>query len=198
MKDRPNIPLPLAFTLRELVVGMALVGLLVFLAMAALPRSGGGLTKGRFTYVLSNMKQLYLATQQMTLDSQTTDTPPNTRWTCTNGRPLGFAEWAELLVSNNYLSKENLTKLLQKTYYGTPTRIITVYAVGDFDPADTVLLGSANWQGPKATNLAKSPLGDSDFAVFRQDGSGAILPPRRCQDMRLIGSGGKFNFLPLQ
>lgn len=187
-----------AFTLRELVVSMTLVGLLVFLAMAALPQSGGGLTKGRFTYVLSNMKQLHLATQQMTLDSQTADTPPNIRWTCANGRPLRFAEWTDLLVSNNYLSKENLTKLLEKTYYGTPARIITVYAVGDFDPADTVLLASANWQGPKATNLAKSPLGNSGFVVFRQDGSGAILQPRQLNQTNIIGSGGKFNYLPLQ
>lgn len=186
-----------AFTLRELVISMALVGTLVFLAMAAIPQSGTGLVNGRLTHVLSNMKQLHLATQQMTLDSQTANTPPNIRWTCTNGRPLKFPEWTNLLVSNGYLTEKDLAKLLKSPLSGWSTNIFTVYAVGDFDPPETLLLATDNWKGLTATSLAKSPLSDSGFVVFHKGGDGAILRPRQLNLTNIIGTGGKFNYLPL-
>lgn len=198
MKDRPFLAPLQAFTLRELVVSLALVGVLLTLAALALPSISCGPVKGHLTQVLSNMKQLHLATQQMTLDSQTADTPPNIRWTCTNGKPLKFGEWTNLLVSNGYLTESDLAKLLKSPQSNKSTNVFTVYAVGDFDQPETVLLATSNWQGPNATNLGHSPLGQPGFLIFRKGGDGMILQPRQCQKMEIIGTGGKYNFLPLK
>lgn len=187
-----------AFTVRELVVSLALIGLLITLAALSLPTISCGPVKGHLTQVLSNMKQLHLATQQMTLDSETANTPPGIRWTCTNGRPLKFAEWTNLLVSNNYLSEKDLAKLLKSPQSNKSTNVFTVYAVGDFDSPDTVLLATTNWPGPNATKLGKSPFRAPGFVVFHKGGDGAILQPSQCQRMEIIGTGGKYNFLPLQ
>lgn len=183
-----------AFMVRELLVIAFLFGVLLLLALPIITNGSGS---RHLTWLLVNMKRLHSAAQQMTLDSEIANTPPGIRWTCTNGQPLKYTAWTNLLVSGHYLTSEEMTGLLEKTYYTKPTNIITVYAVGDFDPPDTVLLASVNWLGPKATNLAKSPLGPSGFVVFRQDGSGAIFSPRQTT-LTNIGSGGKYDFLPLQ
>ncbi len=198
MKNRTFIPLCQAFTLQELVVSAALVGMLLTLAALALPSVTCGPGGSQLVQVLSNMKQLHLATQQMTLDSETANTPPNIRWTCTNGRPLKFAEWTNLLVSNGYLTESDLAKLLKSPQSNKATNVFTVYAVGDFDSPDTVLLATANWQGPNATNLGNSPFRTPGFVVFHKGCDGAILQPSQCHRMEIIGTGGKYNFLPLQ
>jgi len=182
-----------AFMLRELLVVAFLFGVLLLLALPIITNGSG---PRHLTWVLANMKRLHSAAQQMTLDSETANTPPGIRWTCTNGQPLKFAQWTNLIVSNNYLTREDLTNLLEKTYYNKPTNITTVYAAGDFDPPDAALLASANWLGPKVANLAKSPLSPSGFVVFRQDGSGTIFSPHQTT-LTNIGSGGKYNYLPL-
>lgn len=187
-----------AFTLRELVVSAALVGMLLTLAALALPSISCGPGRGQLTQVLSNMKQLQLATQQMTLDSESGNTPPGIRWTCTNGQPLKFAAWTNLLVSSSYLTEKDLAKLLKSPESNKSTNVVTVYAVGDFDPAETVLFATKNWLGPHAANLGNSPFRTPGFVIFHKGGDGMILQPRQCQRMEIIGTGGKYNFLPLQ
>src|SRR6187397_1091037 len=87
-----------AFTLIELLVVISIIGIL---AALALPAITSALTKGQQTQVLSNMKQLHLATQQMALDSTTTgDT--NIGWPGDLGG--SFGAWATNLVSGNYLT----------------------------------------------------------------------------------------------
>ena len=56
-----------AFTLTEIIVVLVIV---IFLM--ARPQIHVGLTRGQMTQVLSNMKQLNLATQQMALDGKPT------------------------------------------------------------------------------------------------------------------------------
>jgi len=187
-----------AFTLGELILSVALVVVLLVLALLALPSISCGPVKGHLTQVVSNMKQLHLATQQMTLDSETANTPSNIRWTCTTGQPLKFAQWTNLLVSNNYLAKEDLAKLLSGPSPVHAPNVLTAYAVGDFDPDTTLLFATKNWLGPQADALGKSPFRTPGFVVFRKAGDCAILQPRQCQKMEVIGSGGKYHFLPLQ
>ncbi|MBN8711208.1 MAG: hypothetical protein BGO12_10215 [Verrucomicrobia bacterium 61-8] len=184
-----------AFAFRELLIVVFLIGVLLFLATPVITDRP---ISGQLIQVLSNMRQLQLATQMMTLDSETANTPPSIRWTCTNGQPLKFAEWTNLLVSKGYLSQEDLAKLLKSPQSNRSTNVFTVYAVGDFDPDTTLLLATKNWLGPKASALGDSPFRTPGFVVFRKDGDGAILQPRQCQRMDLIGTGGKYNFLPLQ
>ncbi|PTX97201.1 hypothetical protein DB345_08485 [Spartobacteria bacterium LR76] len=156
------------------------------------------LREGSMAQLVSNMKQLHLATQQMTLDSETANTPPNIRWTCTNGQPLKFAQWTNLLVSNNYLAKEDLAKLLRNPFSNTQsTNVITVYAVGDFDPPETIVFATANWRAPSASHPDQPPLDIPGIVIFRKGSDGAILQ-RHQIDLTNIATGGRYNYLPLQ
>lgn len=78
------------------------------------------------------------------------------------------------------------------------TNALAVFAVENSDADSTLLLSTRNWLGPSATNLAGLPFEKRGFIVFRKGGDGAILQSRQCQRVDLIGSGGKYNFLPLQ
>lgn len=64
-------------TLPEAIVGLfvviSLIGILLALSMPAIT---AGPVKGRMTQTLSNMKQLHLATQTMSLDNETTSKSP--------------------------------------------------------------------------------------------------------------------------
>jgi len=188
-----------AFTLREVVISVTLIGLVLLLAAASLPLFGNTVCGARsHTMVLSNMRQLQLATQMMALDSVTNRALRDVDWTCTNGRPLRFAQWTNLLVSNHYLTERDLEKLLGSPRSNRTTNIINAFAVQEDDAGDTVFLATVNWMGPKATNLAPSPLQSPGFVVLRKAGEGNILKDSQCQRMDLIGTGGKFNYLPLQ
>jgi len=188
----PNCP---AFMVRELLVGVFLVGALLIFAIPVITDRP---FSSQLTLVLSNVRQLHLATQIMTLDSETAHTPPNIRWTCANGQPLKFTDWTDLLVSKGYLSKEDLAKLLCGPSPVCSPNVLTVYAVGDFDPDTTLLIATKNWLGPKASALGDSPFRTPGFVVFHKGGDGAILQPRQCQKMEAVGTGGKYNFLPLR
>lgn len=155
--------------------------------------------------MLSNMRQLQLATQQMALDSETANRPSNIRWTCANGQPLAYAEWADLLVKHGYMNRNDFARLTtseEKAYWLSAKRVtnaITVYAVDNPDSNSTLLLSSRNWRGPSVDALVGKPFFETNgFIIFRKGGDGAILKPSDCQRMDLIGAGGKFDYLPLQ
>lgn len=177
---------------------LILLALLSVLAGYLASRITPSLREGRMAQLVSNMKQLHLATQQMTLDSQPADTPPNIRWTCTNGQPLKFAQWTNLLVSNNYLAKEDLARLLKNPFSNTQsTNVITVYAVGDFDPPETIVFATANWRAPGASHPDQPSPNIPGIVIFRKGGDGAILQ-RHQTDLTNIATGGRYNYLPLQ
>jgi len=179
-------------------VMLILLVLLSVLAGYLASRVTPSLREERMAQLVSNMKQLHLATQQMTLDSQTANTPPNIRWTCTNGQPLKFAQWTNLLVSNNYLAKEDLAKLLKNPFSNTKsTNIITVYAVGDFDPPETLVFATANWRAPGASNPDQPSIDIPGIVIFRKGGDGAILQ-RHQTELTNFAAGGRYNYLPLQ
>lgn len=151
--------------------------------------------------VLSNMRQLQLATQMMALDTETNRALQDVDWTCSNGKPMRFAQWTNLLVTNQYLTESDLKKLLRSprsSQVSQATKIINAFAVESEDACDTLFLATVNWLGPNATNLGPSPFKSSGFVVLRKSGEGTILQDSQRQKTNLIGRGGKFNYLPLQ
>lgn len=188
----------------EVILALTLVITLVVLLLlpSLLSPSRGSAIMLR---MLSKMRQLQLATQEMTLDSEAANKPPNIRWTCDNGKPLAYEEWADLLVKHGYLSRKDFAQLTtseEKAFWLTAKKVtnaITVYAVDNPDANSTLLLSSRNWRGPSVDTLVGKPYFETNgFIVFRKGGDGAILKPGDCQRMDLIGTGGKYNFLPLK
>lgn len=140
----------------------------------------------------------------MMLDGVTTGTATSD-WTSLKGKPLTYEQWRSLLIEGNYLTPQDFTKLTTLAdkggWFGGKRAVpnaISVFAVCDADPGTTLLFATKNWHGLEAKSLSGAPYETRGFAVFRKEGSGAILQNSRCQRADLIGSGGKFNYLPLK
>ena len=182
-----------AFTLTEIIVVLVIV---IVIFLMARPQIHVGLTRGQMTQVLSNMKQLHLATQQMALDGKPTkDT--NLGWPGDTGGT--FSNWTKLLVPD-YLTTNDLCKLLSAAGkvvpLGTVPTIqdtaVRVYDVSKNSDSHTVFLTTANFTNTPAGGLplesSAKPYGNKGFVVFRQGGDGAILLPKQTGDTNIIGT----------
>lgn len=183
-----------ALTLTEVLVCLAIVGVLLFLAI---PPVSTGLSRGPMTQTFSNMKQLHVATVQMALDGETTD-DHSRGWPGDTGGT--FSHWARSLVTNGYLSTNELCKLLSAPgVVVKPGKIPTmaegavlVYAVSKNSVKDSVFLTSANFTNTPSGALPPAKkaktYGDKGFVVFRKGGDGTILVPRQAGQTNIIGS----------
>lgn len=187
----------------EIIVGLFVVISIIGMLLAfALPAVSIGPVKGRMTQTLSNMKQLRLATQAMSLDNETTGESP-IRWTCTGTTPLTFGQWSNAIVPA-YLSEKDFKKLFSATegrafwFERKFTNAINVFAVSENDPANTLLFATKNWRGIGNANLDDSRYAKGGFIVFRKGGDGAILLRNQAASTNLIGSGGMHDYLPLR
>lgn len=187
----------------ETIVGLFVVISLIGMLLAwALPAMSMGPVKGRMTQTLSNMKQLHLATHVMSLDNETTGESP-IRLTCSGTTPLTFAQWSNAIVPA-YLSEKDFRKLFSATeerafwFERKFTNAITVFAVSEKDPGNTLLFATKNWKGIGNTNLDDTQYAKGGFVVFRKGGDGAILLRKQAASTNLIGSGGMHNYLPLR
>ena len=199
MKSRKSSLAGQGITLVEI---LAIILLLAVLVLLSIPTIHVGFTRDDKTRVLSNMKQLHLATRQLALDGISTgDALPG--WTCLKGKPITYDAWRKYLVPD-YLPLGDFTKLTSVTedgfwnFHRDTTNAIQVYAVDDTDPDTTLLFATKNWLGPAASQLSGQPFGKKCFVVFHKGGDGAVLKPDYCQRMDLVGTGGKYNFLPLR
>lgn len=196
MKEPIAAPLE-AITLIEILVILALMAILWSLC---LPAVGRGLVKGEMTQPLSNMRQLHLATQQMSLDHEGAGNP--VRWTCSNTTPITLDQWKRALVPE-YLSGAELKKMLSvKADRRFGDRIIAegfnVFAVTASDPEETMLFATKNWHGPNGKELSGDPYGTKAFIVFRKGTGGSILQQRQATNISLLGGGGMHGYLPLK
>jgi len=187
---------------------LVLVVVAVVLFALSLPTIGVGLRRGEFTQVLSNMKQLHLATQQMALDATTTgDT--NLGWPGDIGGTV--TNWETQLLKGGYLSTNDLILMLKVPYRnpGSPTlgecwdafwhppklptrndAPMLVYAVKEADDGQVIFLSSANFTNTPAggifdPNSSKFP--NRAVLIFRKAGDGAILQPNRLPTTNLGG-----------
>ena len=192
-----NTP-PRGITWLEILVILSLVAILVSLSI---PAVSVGISRSPITQTLSNMKQLHLTCQQMTIDHEVDKNP--VRWTCSNTAPLTLDQW-KMAISPDYLSEADLNKILSlkvdRRFFGTKTldESLKIFAVTKDDPDDTVLFATKNWHGPKEKELSGEPFGTRAFVVFRKGGDGQVLQQRQITNFSLIGSGGMHDYLPLK
>jgi hypothetical protein len=154
------------------------------------------LIKGQMAEALSDMRKLHLAIQSMTLDNKTTEGSP-IRWTCSGTIPLSREQWTNALVQGGYLTEAELKNLLKYRLNGS-TNTLSVFAVTESDPDDTLLVASENWRKFRDPTLAKEGYPKKGFVFFRKGGEGVLLPSSPPATTNLIGSGGMHNFLPLR
>lgn len=134
-----------------------------------------------------NMTVIHLTMQQMTLDQVTSDGP--VRWTCSNGVPLTYAQWTNLIVAEKYLSP---TQLFDRLQLSDPDLAIIPLAVTESDPPETVVMVTQNWPG-QATLAAKG-LQAGPYAYFRKGESST----KNKATFSNTGPGGQFGFQPLK
>lgn len=185
---------PSAFTLIELLVVISIIGIL---AALALPAITGALARGQMTQTLSNMKQLHLATTQMSLDGTTTGdtnlgwpgdlTPPSWASWSTNLVPsyIGTNDFAKLISAPGVIAAPGVAPQSQQK------SAVLVYGVTENASGTVVFLTTHNFTNSAtgAASLSKEgkPYGDKGFVVFRKGGDGAILLPRQTTQTNVIG-----------
>lgn len=182
-------------TVVEIIVILVLLFILALLALPALLSSTHqGI--GTMIRTLSNTKQLYLATQQMALDGAA-EKNTNIGWPGDIGG--GFSNWNAQLLKGNYISRNDLCKLLSAPgiiistndpFTNNQTALL-LYAVRTNSPATAVFLTSANFTNtPDGGTLDPDakPYGKKGCVVFRKGGDGAILKANQINQTNLIGS----------
>lgn len=184
---------------------IAVVVVAVLLALAR-PAIGVGLSRPYYTQMLSSMKMLQLATQQMAQDGSTTG-DVSLSWPGTNG----YAYWATNLVPS-YLSTNDFRKLmsapedyeagtmtkLRRWWAGPPgpasmtvnTNAVLVYAVGEDTDGKAIFLSSVNFSNTPTGGVFQSNvdlLNGRAFVVFHKAGDGAVLPPKQAGNTNMVG-----------
>lgn len=177
----------------EIIFGICVIGIFTVFAVPAIYKRYFTIGCGPSMY-LSGVRQLHMATQQLTIDNKTTGSS-SVAWTCDGTTPITYEQWKAMLV-DGYLQPQDLDKLL--TAIGPVKEAYTVFAVSDDDPGNTVLFASKNWHGPQTSKLSAEPFEGRGFVVFRKDGTGAVLQAKQINKTNLIGDGGMHKYLPLK
>jgi len=183
---------PSGFTLIELLVVISIIGIL---ASLAIPAVLGGISKAQMTQALSNMKQLHLTCQQMSLDGTTTG-DATLGWP---GTYSSFQIWSTN-VAPGYLSTNDFCKIMSvagsivsSTNFPTGnTNGIKVLPVGESDDGGSVVFYTRNVSPASGggTWTTNAPLfGNRGFVVFRKGGDGATyLIPRQLNLTNALGT----------
>lgn len=153
-------------------------------------------TRHRRLSILSNMKQLQLATEQMALDRDSSGNT-NIGWPGDTGG--SFSNWVGQLVSESYLSLNDLRVLLSapgltvsaKDPLTNNRTALLVYAVSTNSPATAVFLSTANFTNTPTggiVNHKAKPYGNRGFVVLCKGSYGAILQSHQAGHTNIIGS----------
>lgn len=167
-----------AFTLGEVLVAVAVLGILAFLGAQAFQSR---IITCRMDEVLANARSLHQATQIMTLDSQ--QAGKGLQWTSveSNGEmaPVSLATYFDALLSGGYVTRSELRKMLSgpgkylRADQLTADHIaFKIFQVENASPSDQPLLVTANWQDRQLTD--NPPYGRKGFVVFNKGGGGGF------------------------
>ena len=190
---------PSGISLVEILVALAVLGVLVVLVLLAIPLPlgvHGSLVRAQMTQTLVNMRQLQLATKQMALDGVTMGNA-GLGWPGDTGG--SFSNWTAQLLNGRYVSRKDLCKLLSAPGVIVSTNdlltnnrtAVLVYAVSTNSSGQAVFLSTANMTNTAeggVLNPEAKPYGDKGVIVFRAAGDGAILQPRQVGQTNIIGS----------
>ncbi len=189
---------PSAFTLIELLV---VISIIAILASLAIPAVTGALTRGQMVQTLNNARQLQIATQTMSLDSFTSGN--GFAWTYdTSGAPAGLSAFFSALTTDNYLTQNDLNKLLTAPGIGpgangTPTSAniaFSIFQVKENSPGDQPFVVTRNWQQGGTLDSSASPYGSKGFVLFRKGGEGNFFTrPSEATNVIPTTTGGSGN-----
>jgi prepilin-type N-terminal cleavage/methylation domain-containing protein len=176
-----------AFTLIEMLV---VISIIAILAAFAVPALTSALTKGQMTGTMNNMRQFYLAAQQMSLDGAA-NSDPTLVWPGDDPAIATVTDYCNRLVGNDYLKPGDLQKLLNGpgtnatvtgnngppvtvNLAGTPA--IKIFKVLSSDSSNVVFVESANYTyNTTLQGVTTNPFGDKGFIVQRKGGDASIL-----------------------
>ena len=184
-------------SLVEILVGLGILGVVIFVIIPAAFDFLASTHDHSGTQVLSNMKQLHIATQLMVLDGETTG-DKSLGWPGDTGGT--FTNWQRQLVPV-YVGTNDFCKMLS-----APGRIVgiskfplkemsegalIVYSVSSKSPPETVLFSSANFTNSRTGGapLVKTskPWGRKKFVVMRKACDGAVLVSKDAGNTNRIG-----------
>ena len=180
-----------AFTLIEMLV---VISIIAIIAAFAVPTLTQALSKGQMTGTMNNVRQLYLAGQQMALDGAT-NSDANYAWP---GDYTGTAavntleDYCGKLVTNGYLNQGDLQKLLNAPGANcnvtssadangvakvtlTGKSGLKVYKIKEVDSSNTLFAVTSNYVYNTALKTTDAPYGDKGFVVMHKGGDAGIL-----------------------
>ncbi len=142
------------------------------------------LKQGQMAGTLSNARQIHLATQAMSLDTMNA-AGDHMDWTSINSNgtttAASVSTYFDALIKNNYLSEQELRKLVTAPGKGPGSNAPTAqnscfkfFQVDDASPSDQPLLVTANWEQKQLSD--NTPYGKNGFVMFAKGGSGGIYP----------------------
>jgi len=183
-----------AFTVIELLVGIAIVIVLVALAAAALPSA---LAKAQMSGTMNNARQLYLAQFQMADDGSAT-IPGTLAWPGDYSPPItDLQTYVNKLVGPGYLKGGDVARLLSAPGAGLTltvnngppssvtftggTAALKVHPCRDSDRSNTIFCTSHNYVYNAAIANGSVPYGTKGFIVVRKAGDAAVFKSGQAQ-----------------
>lgn len=187
-----------AFTLLELLI---VISIIAIMASLALPHLLSALTKGEMMQTASNARQLYLATQSMAIDANTSG-DNNLGWPGDMSSP-SFSAWATALCSG-YLSKNEFCKLcsapgvlVSSDHFPTSASqsAFHVYAVKEESEGNAIFLitrnATAHENGSSISitldNLVK-PYGNKGCVIMHRGGDALSIMQNQVKNSQALGT----------
>ena len=177
-----------AFTLIEMLV---VISIIAVLAAFAVPALTSALTRGQMTGTMNNMRQLYLAGQQMALDGAANSDPTLT-WPGDNPAILKVQDYMSALVANDYLKPGDVQKLINGpgtnaaitavagppagvTIAGT-TPAMKIFRITEAASSNVVFMETNNYAyDTTLAGVTTNPFGEKGFIIQRKGGDASIL-----------------------
>ena len=179
---------------------MVVISIIGILAALALPALSSALTKGQMTGTLNNMRQLQLATQQMSLDATTTgDSSIGWPGDCTNTEGSVQALFTNMVPT--YMQTNDLLKVCSAPGVAAVawanisggTVPFNIYAVQSVNPSDTIYLVTKSWAGFAQPLNNSNPYGTKGFIITHMGGDSEIFYNKQALSGTSGGNLGETN-----